>query len=536
MAKNIYTQHTSAPVATPQSSPIPNSNQVQNNAGGYGWAVTDWTRLERFLILGSEGGTYYTGEKKLTVDNAEAAKRCILEDGLRVVALVVDVSDKGRAAKNDPALFVLAMAAASPDEKVRQAALSALDKVARTGTHLFTFLEMVRAFRGWGRALSRAVSNWYNNKTVDNAAYQMIKYRQRNGWTHRDVLRLTHVKADTVERNALYEWAVKGVDGVSAMHREVLPNIKIVDGFLKAQAAKTAKEAASIITDYNLPREAVPTEFLKEKVVWEAMLTNMPLTALIRNLGTMGSVGLLIPNHSSVQTVVGKLTNAEYLHKSRVHPLSVLIALKTYEQGHGLLGSNSWKVVPQVVDALNTAFYAAFDNVEATGKRFMLGIDVSASMASEVSGVRGLSCSVAAAAMAMVTMRTEKNYAVMAFDQGMRDVGLSAGQSLGEVHRRIDSLNGGGTDCSLPMIYALEHNIAVDVFCVYTDSETWAGRMHPSQALNLYRERTGIPAKLAVLGMNSGGFTIADPNDAGMLDLIGFDSSVPQALAEFAKM
>lgn len=527
---NLYTKHTSVPKITPQSQAIPGSAQVKNNAGGFGWAVTDWTRLERFLILGSEGGTYYTSEKKLTVDNAEAAKRCILEDGLRVVALVVDVSERGRAAKNDPALFVLAMAAASPDEKVRQAALSALEKVARTGTHLFTFLEMVQAFRGWGRAMSRAVSNWYNNKTVDNAAYQMIKYRQRNGWTHRDVLRLAHTFPSDLQRNELYGWVTSG------KATEVARSVRIVDGFLRVQDAKDAKEAAALIAEYNLPREAVPTEFLKDKAVWEAMLANMPLIALIRNLGTMGSVGLLIPNHSSVQTVVGKLTNAEYLRKSRVHPLSVLIALKTYEQGHGLLGSNSWKVVPQVVDALNTAFYAAFENVEATGKRYLLGIDVSASMGSEVSGVRGLPCSVAAAAMAMVTMRTEKNYAVMAFDQGMRDVGLSASQSLSEVHKRIDSLNGGGTDCSLPMIYAMENNIAVDVFCIYTDSETWAGRMHPSQALKLYREKTGIPAKLAVFGMNSGPFSIADPNDAGMIDFVGFDASVPQALAEFAKM
>lgn len=534
MAKNIYTQHTSAPVATPQSFPIPNSNQVQNNAGGYGWAVTDWTRLERFLIMGSEGGTYYTNEKKLTVDNAEAAKRCIVEDGLRVVALVVDVSDRGRAVKNDPALFVLAMAAASPDENVRQAALSALARVARTGTHLFTFLEMVQAFRGWGRALSRAVGNWYNDKTVDNAAFQMVKYRQRNGWTHRDVLRLAHSRPDNMARNALYRWSVKGV--VEEATVDALRGIKIVDGFLKVQAAKTAKEAASIIADYGLPREAVPTEFLKDKVVWEAMLVNMPLTALIRNLGTMGSVGLLIPNHSSVQTVVEKLTNVEHLRKSRVHPLSVLIALKTYEQGHGTLGSNSWKVVPQVVDALNTAFYASFENVEPTGKRFLMGIDVSASMRADVSGVRGLSCSEGAAALAMVTMRTEKNYAVMAFDEGMRDVGLLAGQSLGEVHKRIDALNGGGTDCSLPMQYALKHKIPVDVFVVITDNETWAGSIHPSQALKQYREQMGINAKLVVMAMTASPFSIADPKDAGMLDVVGFDASVPQAIAEFAKM
>ena len=50
---------------TPQSRPIPGSTQVANSAGGYSWQVDDWTRLDRFLILGAEGGTYYIGERDL---------------------------------------------------------------------------------------------------------------------------------------------------------------------------------------------------------------------------------------------------------------------------------------------------------------------------------------------------------------------------------------------------------------------------------------------------------------------------------------
>ena len=71
-------------------------------------------------------------------------------------------------------------------------------------------------------------------------------------------------------------------------------------------------------------------------------------------------------------------------------------------------------------------------------------------------------------------------------------------------------------------------------FCILTDSETWAGKVHPKEALNQYRERTGIPAKLIVVGMVSNGFSIADPNDGGMLDVVGFDTTVPQIMADFA--
>ena len=38
---------------TPQSQPIPGSTQVRNSNSGYSWQVDDWTRLDRFLILGA---------------------------------------------------------------------------------------------------------------------------------------------------------------------------------------------------------------------------------------------------------------------------------------------------------------------------------------------------------------------------------------------------------------------------------------------------------------------------------------------------
>jgi 60 kDa SS-A/Ro ribonucleoprotein len=44
----------------------------------------------------------------------------------------------------------------------------------------------------------------------------------------------------------------------------------------------------------------------------------------------------------------------------------------------------------------------------------------------------------------------------------------------------------------------------------------------------------GIDAKLAVLGIASTEFSIADPNDAGMLDVVGFDTNAPAIFADFS--
>jgi 60 kDa SS-A/Ro ribonucleoprotein len=155
---------------TPQSQPI--AGTVANSAGGHAFPVDDWIRLDRFLLLGSEGGSYYAGERALTRENAEATIRCIAADGARAVARIVEVSEAGRAPKNDAAIFALALATALGDDATKRAAFAALAKVARIGTHLFQFAETVQALRGWGRGLRRAIAGWYLARPVDALAYQ----------------------------------------------------------------------------------------------------------------------------------------------------------------------------------------------------------------------------------------------------------------------------------------------------------------------------------------------------------------------------
>ncbi|MEO0563148.1 MAG: hypothetical protein AAF125_13655, partial [Chloroflexota bacterium] len=75
--KNAYNAYIAEQTHTPQSMPIPGSNQVQNSAGGYSFEVDQWTLMTRFLILGSEGGSYYASAQKLTRDNAVNVAKCI---------------------------------------------------------------------------------------------------------------------------------------------------------------------------------------------------------------------------------------------------------------------------------------------------------------------------------------------------------------------------------------------------------------------------------------------------------------------------
>jgi 60 kDa SS-A/Ro ribonucleoprotein len=532
--KGVATRWVGNTNGTPQSQPIPGTNQVPNSAGGYAWSVDDWTRLNRFLILGSEGGSYYAMERALTAENAAAVLRCIDSDGARVVQTIVDISASGRAPKNDPALFALALAASYGDEATRRAALAALPQVARIGTHLMHFAAFVDIQRGWGRGLRNAVGAWYNTRPARDLGYQALKYQQRDGWSHRDLLRLSHPQPQSESHRTIYHWITQGWDwvGDDPHPDEALQQIWAME---RAKRADTGAEIAQLIRDYRLPREAIPTQFLNEPVVWEALLEDMPMTALIRSLATLTRIGLLTPMSATTKRVIEQVTDEARLLKARVHPIAVLAALKKYAQGHGERGKNTWTPVPAVVDALDRAFYYAFGSVTSTGKRWVLGLDVSGSMTcGTVAGVPGLTPRVASAAMALITAAKEPNYQAMGFSTDFIPLKITARQRLDDVLKKVDNLPFSGTDCALPMLWAMKNKIEADVFVVYTDSETWFGQVHPTQALRQYREKTGIAAQLIVVGTVSNNFTIADPNDGGMLDVVGFDTATPQLISDFA--
>ena len=530
--------------ATPQNRAA-SPKQKANNAGGYSFTLDNFGRLDRFLILGADAPTYYASQRDLAIENVKCVSDCLNEDGIRTVNRIVEISTDGRAARNDAALLALAMASAHDDQIVRTHALKALPKVARIGTHLFHFAEYVEQFRGWGRALKRAVADWYLTKDSDKLAYQLVKYRQRDGWSHRDLLRLSHPKSSDQTVNHMFDWVCgRDVDFAN------LPST--VTAYEYAKDADT-KTLVNLIKENNLPREAIPTDKLTNRKVWEALFENMPMTAMIRNLGVMSSneINLFKPMSTYEQEAVRRLTDAAYIQNARVHPFSVLLALKTYSAGRGFRGDKSWNVNANIVSALEDAFKLAFKNVVPTGKRHLLALDVSGSMQVELMNTN-ISAREASAAMALITMKTEPVTHTVGFtrsgggygyyrsssskgNRGVTPLDLGRASTVKGVVNKISGLPFGGTDCAAPMLYAMDEGIETDVFVVYTDSETWAGRIHPHEALRDYRKKMGIDAKLVVVGMTSTGFTIANPDDSGMLDVVGFDSNAPSVIADFVR-
>lgn len=527
---------------TPQSQKA-KASQVKNNAGGFVFQVSDQARLERFLILGVDGGTYHVKEVEHALSNVQFLNDMIERDEASVLSTIVDVSVSGRAYKQSPVLFALASVIVHGRNK--QAVKAVFNRVVRTGSHLYEVVNYLNTMGGWGRAKREIVASWFD-KDADKLAYQVIKYRQRGGWTMRDVMRKSH------PQNVNPAVA----DFVLGKEHDGLDIPWAIQGFKLMQKAKSAKEVQEILGLHTmLSWETIPTQFLKDVDVWKRLFANGQLRgqSAVRSIVRLARIGAF-KDMRFAAAYAGQLTNSELIEQSRLHPINYLNASFVYQNGQKKLVKDrwgyeryerikDWDTESVIADALDEGFHKAFKTVTPAGKRTMLAIDVSGSMRSDAMGL-DLSCAQVAGAMAMTIARTEPAHIIRGFtcngygynrrDTQLTDLNISARTNLATAMANVQKSNFGGTDCALPMLWALENKVEVDTFVVITDNETWAGNIHPFQALKDYRKKTGIDARLAVLGVASTEFSIADPSDSGMMDFVGFDADAPRALADFS--
>ncbi|KAK5966790.1 60 kDa SS-A/Ro ribonucleoprotein [Trichostrongylus colubriformis] len=523
-----------SPPHHPGQMKIERHDQVENCAGGFVFAVSDETRVRRFIILGSAAGVYYSSDQELTMKNIEALTKIIEKGhGSMILKEIYEVSLAGRNPKQDPLLMALALCArynvcelvakAAPSggdatavrrnylNELHKSAFSIVNDVCRIPTHLFTFVkycEMIsqstqieegKKSTGWGRLMRSTIQQWYASKSPEQLAMYLTKYRQRGGWSHRDLFRLAHPKLkrnpeNLLEYEQLYHFAVKGdlktrkrnlskedaeleqlASKYSALQMDVELGSRALDFVEAVLALKNESDEGKVveaIKKHQLVREHVPSQMLKSVAVWQALLENMPMTAMIRNLRKMQSVGALTGKYRDI--VVDKLTNKEELKRAKIHPIQVLIAKKVYEVGYGDTSESKWKPDEKIDEALEEAFYKSFFNAPPTNKRYCFAFDVSGSM-TFLMPFKMLSCRTASAALSLVSLRNEKAVECVGFCHELVELPFRGDWTLSKIEDYMDSLETGATDCALPMLWAKEQNKQFDVFVIYTDSETYYG-------------------------------------------------------------
>lgn len=521
----------------PQTEPLP--GQSPNNAGGFSWKTDSWIQLERFLILGSEGGTYYVGEKDLTKANITECLNALMVEPGRFIEVVVDISKSGRAVSNEPAVFLMALALIQGSPLAKTLVQLNINEVCRTGTDILHFVKYATNGRGWGRALRTTVGNWFLHQDSNELAYEVTKYQSRDGWSMRDLLRSAHPMSKTVAHNEVFKWITKGWDDVGPLEPGS-PGLNMIWAMEQLKRTNSLDVVVQLILNYRLVREVVPTTWLQHAAVWEALLVGMPLGATLRNLANFTRLGIFDRDQDALERVVARLTNDVTIRRSRLHPIDFLVAAHTYDTGRSLKGTNTWLPNATIMAALQDGLDVSFEVQQPTHKSIIVGVDLSASMKRAMtSGLEMLSTCEAAAVQALALVKAEVGGRtnVLGFDTTARPFQIARNWNWKLVAKMVkENANGAGTNCAAPIEYATQTGLKADAFVILTDNETWAGEIHPETALRDYRQKMGDPrTKLVVVCMAANRETIGDPNDERVLNIVGFDSHAPSLIQDFIR-
>ncbi|XP_035027213.1 60 kDa SS-A/Ro ribonucleoprotein [Hippoglossus stenolepis] len=515
------------------------SNHNQNSTGGGGcpWEISDKVKLCRFLCYASEGDVYTAREEgRVSMESTETLLSLLEQGrGAEVVEEIKRFAQDGRAVRLDPSFFALALCSQYSELKTRQAAFKAVKEVCRNPAHLFSFIQYKKELKEgmkcgiWGRALRKAVSDWYNEQDAMSLAAAVTKCKQREGWTHQDLLRLSHTKPANEAITLISKYVTKGWKEVQAAYadkenpEEVVKVLSYLEVVEKVKHSCDETEVINLIEEHKLEREQLLTDHLKSKQVWRALLKEMPLQSVLRILGKMTSNTILEPGGSETQAVCDRIQNEAALKKANIHPFSILLASENYKRGQGYQGKTKWTPDSSILKAMDAAFYTSFVNVEPVGKRFVVAVDVSTSLSSIVPGT-SISTAVAAAAITMIFARTEVETQVLAYSEGaVVPCTVSADMTLAQATVELVKIPGGSTDCTLPVTWATENGKSVDVFVILTNNPLWAFAASPVESLQKHREKSGTNSKLVMCGLTSIGHALANTDDRGFVSVCGFD-------------
>ncbi len=517
---------------TPQNQPLPGreAEMIQGRSGGFMFDAGIWNMLRRCLLIGTAQSTYYAGNKELTEDFVQVVRQAIAEDPNRVAAEIIYASD-GRAINNSAPILALVLLSMGEAPEAKKAFQEIFPQIVRTGSHFYEWLSYTKSLRGFGKVVREVGKNWLSREDVKGLAYQLLKYQQRNGFRHRDALRLFHVKPPTENHRQLFEWVVKGWEELPAE----IPSPVLAQIWWYEWLKRNPENTHEAIAQGHLTHEMAAPVGKMDKQAWQLLFNEMPIGAMLRNLGSLTELGVLRTDEpANLKRVQAILNNQEHLRKGRIHPIDVLKALKTYQSG-GKLGRSqkTWNPVGKIVDILEKAVELSFDVVAPTGKVFMHAVDVSGSMGSLIADM-GLTCCEVATTMALVTAKAEKNYMIRGFATEFRDLGISSKDSFSSAVTKASNQNFGGTDASVAYDWMIKHKFKADVICFWTDSESWAGRRHPSEALAEYRQKVNPDIKAVYVTLAPYQITLVDPKDPLSWDLAGFDPGTPRVIQMLA--
>ncbi|GAB6023400.1 60 kDa SS-A/Ro ribonucleoprotein [Chamberlinius hualienensis] len=527
--------------------------------------TADLNRVVNYVLLGHNDGCFYqTGKRNLAslVQRLTYIEKLISEKrGPEVVKVLSQLSgeengtDNRSTLDNNYRIFALIHCTLSDDLETKKAAFEAFPVICPTAKDLLSYInltqQLARRSTGWGRAQRKAVSKWYNEKSAKDLVTTCFTYTSSRGWTHRDIVRLAHVKPTNKATAAVLIYMKKGLD---AMLKDFENDVEAADvvSYIKAihslHHTTDEKEAAYLIERHGLQLEMIQSTMRKSPEIWRTLIPLLPLQKVLLHLRRFAQIGFLNPNSIVYSSILDQLKDHSKLPTSNLHPVDVFLALKKYED----LGKNvstrnppttanfrlpKRRLNTAVVDALHNMFTASLQKcVKPLNKKLLVTVDVRNPMVhSKVHGCPQLTPALASAIVILSLLNADDDVTVTAFSShDLKILDLSKDMSLLEIAKRMRETPMGPVNCLKPLQWAKQHNKPFDAFIVLTDNQVKPSDLRLGETLAQYRAALNLPNSRLFLCSLSARRLIAPSTELnGVIEIGGFDSYVPRMIANF---
>jgi 60 kDa SS-A/Ro ribonucleoprotein len=494
----------------------PYSQTNRTNPEGFpSFQRSDKEAYLQVLLTNTLTGTFYAQEAELLKESLDLHRRMTAQESPFAARALVYARREGlmrlqpivglaHLAKADLGLF----------HKV-------FSQVIQTPGDLTDFVEIVRggvAPGGMGRSIKTAINLWLNGLSE----YHAIKYATGGqGYSLRDVLRVTHPKPISPAQDAIFVWLTDAEKWDQPERQALTPQIGAFEQLKCLDASGDQAAVRALIAQGRLPYEVVTGVIKPDQDTWVELMRQMPFMALLRHLNTLQRAGvLMVEDHA--RYVVGRLTNTDALRKAKILPFQLFASYRHFkaEQPAERL----------VSEALAEAMDLAFVNLPDLGGAICIAPDVSGSMSGFIGRDNATRYIDIAGIFAGALLKANPKALVLPFENQVVEVKLSARDTLVTTANKLAKIGGGGTAVSAPVSALLDRKIKVDTFIGITDNIEWAadqsGRHGFLPTWYEYKQKVAPQAKAFLLTIAPYRHAIAPQHAADIYYTYGWNDSV----------
>lgn len=416
---------------------------ILNDAGGLAYARSPKEALEQYALTGCFNSTFYVSAQDHL---AKALELCATVND---PAWIADLARRARrdGLMKDMPVFLLAYVATKDGDAFRTAFPVCVDNVKQLSKFTRVIRSGVLGRKSLSRRIANAVERWLDAQTDENLWWQSVGVADPS---LADILRLTHPKPKTPARAALYGFISGRNPEDKAIDRSMLPAPLI--------AWEAYKEG---------PLPNVPFQLLvgHANADWNAIAERATWAQARQSLNAFGKHGVW-KNKELVAKLAAKLSDPP-----RTMPYQILTTYQNIDA----------ETPRPIVDALHVAMEKACANVPVLPERTLIAVDVSGSMSSaSITGERKGSTSKTkaihvAGLFASAMVRAQPALKVVAFDTRLFEAELEPRDTVMTNAGKLAAIQGGGTDCSLPLLWALQMHQKYDLIVYLSDNESWCG-------------------------------------------------------------